>query len=113
MSSNFFVLRLDGKIQTAPLDSVLTGTVMKKLLLETESKADVVFEFARVEEIDSWLGAFITSTSRLVLPIHRILIPEESDGDDGSGGGMIIKEFVVDERLKALRKKFIKDLEEE
>lgn len=70
LSSNFFVIRSgDESIQTAPLDQVLVGTVMKRIL-DTEP---VVFEFPRVEEIEKWKGAFITSTSRMILPVHQII----------------------------------------
>lgn len=94
-------MRMDGRLQTAPLNCVLTGTVMKRLLTEEDlNEMEVIFEFSNVEEIENWRGAFITSTSRLILPIHKILIPEIGKA----------KEFVIDERLKRLRIKFIFEL---
>lgn len=79
LSSNFFILRSDGRLQTAPLDQVLPGTVMKRVL-ELEGDDNLVFENPKIEEIDTWKGAFITSTSRLILPIDKIVIfNEESE----------------------------------
>lgn len=73
LSSNFFVIRSDGSLQTAPTDSVLVGTVMKRVLRDWKYSG-IVFEHPKIREIDTWKGAFITSTSRLILPIHKIFI---------------------------------------
>ena len=72
LSSNFFVIRSDGSLQTAPIDSVLFGTVMKRVLNDWEF-SEIVFEHPKISEIDTWKGAFITSTSRLILPIDKII----------------------------------------
>lgn len=73
LSSNFFVIRRDGCLQTAPLDQVLPGTVMKRVL-ERWKGSEIVFEKPKIEDAKEWLGAFITSTSRLILPIHAVLL---------------------------------------
>ena len=72
LSSNFFVIRSDGSLQTAPIDSVLVGTVMKRALNDWKC-SEIVFEHPKISEIDTWKGAFITSTSRLILPIDKII----------------------------------------
>lgn len=72
LSSNFFVIRSDGALQTAPIESVLVGTVMKKVLTSW-NYSEIVFEHTNIKEIDTWKGAFITSTSRLILPIHIVI----------------------------------------
>ena len=73
LSSNFFVIRSDGSLQTAPKDSVLVGTVMKKVL-NVWKYSEIIFKHPKIEEVDTWKGAFITSTSRLILPIHCIIV---------------------------------------
>ena len=77
---NSFVLR------TAGNDRVLGGTV-RELLLEKYSKtfndenASKRFRISvssippTVDEIQDWVGCFITSTSRLVLPISEVILP--------------------------------------
>lgn len=73
LSSNFFVIRSDGCLQTAPLTEVLAGTIMRRVL-EKWKYSEIVFEKARGEDALGWRGAFITSTSRLILPIHTIIL---------------------------------------
>jgi branched-subunit amino acid aminotransferase/4-amino-4-deoxychorismate lyase len=80
LSSNFFVINAEGNLQTAPLDRVLIGTVMKGILEEfrgdNHHHHHLVLEHANVSEIRNWKGAFITSTSRRVLPVNRILLED-------------------------------------
>lgn len=76
LSSNFFIIRSDRSIQTAPIESVLFGTIMKRVLKDWKY-SEIIFEHPNVNEIDSWRGAFITSTSRLILPIHTIIHREK------------------------------------
>ena len=77
---NGFVLR------TAGLDKVLGGTVRELLLdkYSDTSKDDpssshwcitVHTEPPTVDEIEDWVGCFLTSTSRLVLPISEVILP--------------------------------------
>lgn len=72
LSSNFFVIQQDGSLQTAPIESVLVGTIMKRVLRDWKF-SEIIFEHPNVNEIGIWKGAFITSTSRLILPIHAII----------------------------------------
>lgn len=67
LSSNFFIYR-HGQLETAPSDQVLPGTIQD--LIAKQHK--IHYRFPDTREIDTWQGAFITSTSRLLLPIHRI-----------------------------------------
>ena len=76
LSSNFFIINPAGFIQTAPPSSILPGTVMNRICKEewlNKFGMKIVYECPRVEEICGWRGAFITSTSRLILPIHEIV----------------------------------------
>lgn len=69
LSSNFFVF--DHKSQsvvTAPLDSVLQGTILKVVLAVCEKqKIPVEFKFPNLRDIDHWEGAFITSKEAFLL----------------------------------------------
>lgn len=64
--SNFFILKLDNEsccsVITAPLDYVLTGTILK-LVVHVCEKYGIRFrfEFPDLRDRKSWRGAFITS----------------------------------------------------
>ena len=104
--SNFFaVYRVPGKersliIRTAGNDRVLGGTV-RELLLEkySENSKDESEPFhlsisttpPTVDEIQDWVGCFLTSTSRLVLPISEVILPVDS------GSTQSIEKFIVAE----------------
>jgi hypothetical protein len=66
----------EGKVYTAGT-GILEGTV-RHLVLEVCRKEgiSVVLEAPDVRNIDRWEGAFLTSTSRLVLPIDEIQYPD-------------------------------------
>ncbi|KAJ2486807.1 hypothetical protein EV174_000911 [Coemansia sp. RSA 2320] len=83
LSSNFFATRrvsrdrhpeyLNFQLLSAPLDSVLLGTIMKLVLSICDRDGiDVRYE-PEFDSQDSWNGAFISSTSRLVLPVAGII----------------------------------------
>ncbi|KAG0005853.1 hypothetical protein BGZ80_011465 [Entomortierella chlamydospora] len=78
LSSNFFALdRNRQTVMTAPLGSVLLGTIQKVVLnVCSAEKIPVDYTFPNLKHIDDWEGAFITSTSRLVLPIEKIVLPD-------------------------------------
>ncbi|KAF8948706.1 Chitin synthase, class 1 [Haplosporangium gracile] len=81
LSSNFYAFdRQSQSVVTAPLDSVLQGTILKVVLAVCEKqKIPVEFKFPNLKCIDHWEGAFITSTSRFVLPIETIVLPDGSE----------------------------------
>ncbi|KAI9014668.1 hypothetical protein BC832DRAFT_546066 [Gaertneriomyces semiglobifer] len=60
-------------VQCAPLQYVLLGTILQmvKKVCEREN-IDFRFEFPRIVDVNQWLGAFICSTSRAVLPVRGI-----------------------------------------
>jgi len=76
LSSNFFCVK-EGVVWTAPEGSVLKGTVrgVVQELCQTEG-IPLRQEFPLVSEARLWEGAFITSTSRLVLPVATVRFPE-------------------------------------
>lgn len=84
-SSNFFALlrRDDGRhvVRTAPLDRVLAGTVRESLFEALKHMDEEKVEWddsspPSLDSIDQWVGCFLTSTSRSVLPISRLVLPD-------------------------------------
>lgn len=73
LSSNFAVITKDGSLHTAPDDLVLPGTIMK-IVKEACEKLGIPIDLAtpKLPENQEWQAAFITSTSRLVLPVTDI-----------------------------------------
>lgn len=73
--SNFFALYPGNVLRTAPLGRVLSGTVRATFLEECAKVGIKVEETApRIKEMDTWRAAFISSTSRLLLPINNIIL---------------------------------------
>ncbi|KAI9209122.1 aminotransferase [Polychytrium aggregatum] len=82
LSSNFAVLKKDSSgtivLQTAPLTTVLPGTVLKMITGVCASLGiPVVYEFPNVRDRHEWLSAFISSTSRGALCVSSIDFPDE------------------------------------
>ena len=60
---------------------MLEGTVRKLLLEECEREGvEVDLSPPSLEEIDEWQGCFISSTSRLLLPVSRVVYTSK-DGE--------------------------------
>eukprot|EP00833_Pecoramyces_ruminatium_P006681 jgi/Orpsp1_1/1180713/evm.model.c7180000074409.1 len=77
LSSNFYIY-YDNTIIIAPEDAVLEGTIGKMVFKGCkEMNIQVKREFPKIEDIKKWSGAFITSTSRLVLPITKFYYKDE------------------------------------
>ncbi|KAF8967228.1 hypothetical protein BGZ46_000196 [Entomortierella lignicola] len=100
LSSNFYAFdRKRRTILTAPLGSVLLGTIQKAVLNVCDvEKIPVHYTFPNLKHIDEWEGAFISSTSRLVLPIEKIVLP------DGS-----IKVFEESPTIELIRRQVLKE----
>mmetsp|Transcript_5524 Transcript_5524/g.18286 ORF Transcript_5524/g.18286 Transcript_5524/m.18286 type:complete len:354 (-) Transcript_5524:323-1384(-) len=74
--TNFFVL-VDGGLVTAG-EGVLAGTVRRLLFEVCEREGvPVTLRPPRLDECSRWSAAFLSSTSRLLLPIDEIYEPEE------------------------------------
>ncbi|KAF9352333.1 hypothetical protein BGX26_009838 [Mortierella sp. AD094] len=100
LSSNFYAFdRNRQTVMTAPLGSVLLGTIQKVVLnICSTEKIPVDYTFPNLKHIDDWEGAFITSTSRLVLPIEKIVLP------DGS-----VKVFEESPTIELIRREVLKE----
>jgi hypothetical protein len=88
LSSNFFVIYKDGTLRTAT-EGVLNGYV-RHLVFECASKCGLKFDPRPIflHQTSEWKEAFITSSSRLIYPISKILLPEdeqESTSHERSG----------------------------
>lgn len=74
--TNFYALR-DGAVHTAG-EGVLYGTVRRLLLEVCEREGiPVVLEPPLLDDVHTWEGALISSTSRLLLPIDELYVPKE------------------------------------
>ncbi|KAJ4458531.1 putative Aminotransferase; class IV [Paratrimastix pyriformis] len=74
LSSNFFVVMRNGHLRTAN-EGVLSGTVRQIVLHACEhKKIPVDFRPPVLSERADWAEAFITSTSRLVMPVRLIRV---------------------------------------
>ncbi|KND00355.1 uncharacterized protein SPPG_04679 [Spizellomyces punctatus DAOM BR117] len=85
LTSNFCAVLADtssgGKpyVACAPLEYVLLGTILRMVRHVCEQESiEFRFEFPKASEAATWLGAFITSTSRAVLPIRAIHLNDGS-----------------------------------
>lgn len=86
--TNFFVVRVsDGAVQTAG-EGVLCGTV-RAAVLDACARAGipVVLSPPLLSEgaAGGWRAAFLTSTSRLVLPVDEVLLPQQPEGPPAAG----------------------------
>ncbi|KAI3436073.1 hypothetical protein D9Q98_002131 [Chlorella vulgaris] len=71
LSSNFFALCADGKLHTAG-DGILAGTVREVALAVARREGiPVVLQPPRLADLERWQGCFISSTSRLLLPVDE------------------------------------------
>lgn len=104
--TNVFAMLDDGRLYTAG-EGVLEGTV-RRLVLEVCSKGgsgsglpEVVLEAPRLADVRSrWIGAFLSSTSRLVLPIDEVWVPRHFWGEGPADGvdeerGLVCKRFAT------------------
>lgn len=79
MASNFLVVK-DGAVVCASLDHILLGSILK-IVIKVCEKHDIPlrWEFPLLQDgrQGKWEGCFLTSTSRLLLPIETILVDNE------------------------------------
>ncbi|KAF9970242.1 hypothetical protein BGZ73_007086 [Actinomortierella ambigua] len=82
LSSNFFAVvnGPDGQgptVITAPLEYVLQGTIHRAVqAICKQDNIPLVYKFPNLKDVDQWQGAFVSSTTRLVLPIETMVLPD-------------------------------------
>lgn len=104
LSSNFFAVLEGGKIiQTAPAEMTLSGST-QKLVLECcrEANLDIQRKFPQLNEAIKWEGAFISSTSRLLLPIDHLILDDSKSQID----------FQESKTIELLRSLFLSKLQQ-
>lgn len=75
LSSNFYAI-VDGQLRTAG-EGVLKGSMREAVLrVAARQNVPVVLEAPRMNELSAWEGAFISSTSRLLLAVDEISAPD-------------------------------------
>jgi hypothetical protein len=93
LTSNFFVIYKDGTIRTAN-DGILFGYV-RHLVLKVAEEHGFNVNITNpilLEEAREWDECFITSSSRLIYPIEKILTPDYAH-DDVNDPGLTWKTF--------------------
>jgi len=98
LSSNLFVLYRDGTLRT-PTNGVLHGYV-RHLVLECAASCGngLLVDTSRpilLQDVNEWKEAFITSSSRLIFPIAKMLLHDGEDED----GAPVFREFWQDPKL--------------
>lgn len=79
LSSNFFAVTAAGELITAPEGTVLIGTI--RVMVEEacrELGIPIRYECPRESDMHNWAGAFITSTTRMVLEIDEVRFIDEA-----------------------------------
>lgn len=76
LSSNFFAMK-DGVLYTAG-EGILLGSVREAVLRRAEElDIPIVLEPPHIDDVDTWDAAFISSTSRMLLPIDTVTVCSE------------------------------------
>lgn len=89
--TNFYAIGADGKTVYTAGEGVLEGTVRRLLLEVCEREGiDVVLKPPLLRDASEWSGCLISSTSRLMLPIDELYVP--NDGEV-SGEGDLVASF--------------------
>jgi branched-chain amino acid aminotransferase len=92
-TSNLFVVQ-DGVLVTAPDEDVLAGVTQLELLkLAAALRVPVVQRMLPLSDLPRWDEAFLTSTSRHVLPLVRIDGQPVGDGRPGPVTGRLLHAF--------------------
>ncbi|KAF0698596.1 Aste57867_10790 [Aphanomyces stellatus] len=77
--TNFYVVQ-NNRVVTAE-EGILKGT-MRDLVVESCAALGIPVELRspRLDEVDEWSGAFLTSTSRVLMPIKTFAYPAKEEG---------------------------------
>eukprot|EP01100_Stratorugosa_tubuloviscum_P007901 TRINITY_DN3271_c0_g1_i1.p1 TRINITY_DN3271_c0_g1~~TRINITY_DN3271_c0_g1_i1.p1 ORF type:complete len:287 (-),score=117.96 TRINITY_DN3271_c0_g1_i1:99-959(-) len=83
LASNFFVLFKNGTIATAPIDLVLAGTIQNIVVeLCNQKQIPIKYELISLNSVSDWAGAFVTSTTRGLLPLKTIYLYYSDDSKE-------------------------------
>ena len=85
LSSNFYVVDAQGALVTAPDSDVLKGSVRATMLeVAGELGMEIRMEAPSIHDVESWMGVFVSSTSRKALPAHQIDVFDTLDASSPS-----------------------------
>lgn len=79
MASNFLAVS-NSTVYCASLDHILLGTILKMVMdICKKNKIPLEWQFPKLDDArdGKWEGCFITSTSRLLLPVETMYIGHE------------------------------------
>jgi branched-subunit amino acid aminotransferase/4-amino-4-deoxychorismate lyase len=80
LTSNLFVIRNDGKLQTSPDNLVLSGYARHLIIKQARRLGlSLVLEPPRLDDRGSWKGIFLTSSIRLLIPVHEVVVMREGN----------------------------------
>ncbi|CAK4674358.1 unnamed protein product [Aphanomyces euteiches] len=92
--TNFYVVQGD-RVVTAE-EGILKGT-MRDLVIESCAALNIPIDYRSpsLDEIDSWTGAFITSTSRVLMPIQTFVYPNKLSADENGDKTKLEKKWEI------------------
>lgn len=102
LTSNLFVIYKDGTVRTAPTPKVLPGysrhLAIKALMNMSSDRANCTPKLVLHERAPTvqdamaglWSEVFITSAIRILIPVHRVLMPGVVVSDESSNSHMIL-----------------------
>lgn len=107
--SNFFIIRKDPLALLGAPKSKVLGGVTAKLTIEICNDLDlqVIHQFPNLNQIDSWSGAFITSSFRGVMPINTIYLLDQQNQVEKT----IHLHSDQSEQLKSIYNQFVKKIQ--
>jgi 5,10-methenyltetrahydrofolate synthetase len=97
--TNFFAVMRDGTVYTAGA-GVLEGSI-RKIVLDICQRHDIPFRLEpprMTDLVHGWAGAFLTSTSRLLLPVDEVRVPVDSEAWSAAAARGETEELVSGER---------------
>lgn len=110
LSSNFFAMK-DGVLYTAG-EGILLGSVREAVLRKAEElDIPIVLEPPHIDDVEKWDAAFISSTSRMLLPIDSITVCCECS-IEGQQQVLTVRDFNHDSQplVRALENAVMEDI---
>jgi D-alanine transaminase/branched-chain amino acid aminotransferase len=91
--SNFFIVRQDGTVVTAA-DNVLKGVTRKNVLTLAKARGKVIEGDITHEDIYAAKEAFLTSTTKRIVPVVRVNDRVIGDGKAGSISQVLLADLI-------------------
>jgi hypothetical protein len=90
LTSNIFVV-YPGKILRTPPSTDVLGGYARQLILDCAVKCGYQVEIGSIPLMDSslWKEVFLTSSIRLIVPVHKLLLPSSSSSSSSSNNDIV------------------------